>query len=182
MIEVKAADLIGAPLDWAVAAALEHQYGEGRVVKICRVEATTPAWIERENSPGSAPYFHRFSPSTDHAQGALIIEQEGIDLHQHRDVLSSTYEYSERRWNQLTALGKAVKIVCRPLRIGPTRGIQETKQPGKFHGLWMASYGYPAFGWKSDKHFISPTLLIAAMRCYVAAKLGDVLSVPAELF
>lgn len=182
MIEAKTADLIGAPLDWAVAAALEHQYGEGRVVKICRVEATTPAWIERENSPGSAPYFHRFSPSTDYDQGGQLIEQEGIDLHQHRDVLSSTYEYSERRWNQLTALGKAVKVVCRPLHIGPTRGIQETKQPGKYHGMWMASYGCPAFGWKSDKHFISPTLLIAAMRCYVAAKLGDVLSVPEELF
>lgn len=72
--------LIGAPLDWAVAAALNSVHKEDRVIKVCRNDATSPAWIERENSLGSAPYFHRFSPSTDGSQGIIIIEQEKIEI------------------------------------------------------------------------------------------------------
>lgn len=79
-MKIKTSELQGAALDWAVTAATEVQFSEYRAVKICRFEATTPAWIERENSPGSAPYFHRYSPSTDWAQGGPIIEREGIQL------------------------------------------------------------------------------------------------------
>jgi hypothetical protein len=61
---MKTSDLQGAALDWAVAVAENLQFNEGRVVKVCRQEATTPAWIERENAPGSAPHYHRYSPST----------------------------------------------------------------------------------------------------------------------
>lgn len=72
-------NLIGPALDWAVEAATEVQFKEGRIVKICRRESTTPAWIEVENSPGSSPYFHRVSTSTDWSQGGPIIERERID-------------------------------------------------------------------------------------------------------
>jgi hypothetical protein len=41
--------------------------------------------------------------------------------------------------------------------------------------FWMASRGF------SDERFYGPTPLIAAMRCYVASKLGDEVEVPEEL-
>lgn len=120
-------DLTGAALDWAVAAALNVQYKEDRVVKVCRVEATTPAWVERENAPGSAPYFQRFSPSIDWAQGGPIIEREGIDFEE-----SGTYAVIDRDRD----------------------------------GVWTAS---------GRNH------LTAAMRCFVASKIGDTVQVPENL-
>ena len=134
IVEVKTAELIGAVLDWAVAVVLEREYGEGRVVKVCRVEATFPAWIERENSPGSAPYYHRFSPSTDWSQGGPLIDKMG--------------GFELKVWLESTP---------------------ETKCEAHIHsyeGNWIV------FG---------PTPLIAAMRCLVAAKLGDTVQVPKEL-
>jgi hypothetical protein len=74
-MQIKTSELTGPALDWAVAAALYEQYEEDRVVKVCRNEPTTPAWVEVENSPGSAPHFHRFSPSTNWAHGGPIIER-----------------------------------------------------------------------------------------------------------
>ena len=35
--------------------------------------------------------------------------------------------------------------------------------------------------WQSEPHFYGPTPLIAAMRCYVASKLGDKIDIPKEL-
>jgi hypothetical protein len=43
---------------------------------------------------------------------------------------------------------------------------------------------WAAFAWRSDRDLqksIGPTPLIAAMRCYVASKLGDEVEVPDEL-
>jgi hypothetical protein len=77
---VKTTELIGAALDWAVAAALNKQWKEDRVIKVGRQEATLPAWIERENHPGSVPHYHRFSPSTDRDQCMEIIEREFIAI------------------------------------------------------------------------------------------------------
>lgn len=70
-----------------------------------------------------------YTPSTDWAQGGLIIEREGISVWQFDDVT----------W-------KAEK---------PIVGV--------------------------DCVYEAPTLLIAAMRCYVASKLGDEVEVPDEL-
>lgn len=42
-------------------------------------------------------------------------------------------------------------------------------------GVWVAGHD------NSNDEFSSPTPLIAAMRCYVAAKLGDEIEVPEEL-
>lgn len=124
---MKTAELTGAALDWAVAVALEVQFGEGRVVKVCRHEATTPAWLEMENSPGAAPRFHRFGPSTDWAQGGPIIDREKLALSQ---------------WPG-----------------SPYAHVPNKSQHGQY----------------------GATPLIAAMRCYVASKLGDDVPVPAEL-
>ena len=50
---------------------------------------------------------------------------------------------------------------------------------GKMHWFWEASWGYE----NEPGHTMvpGPTPLIAAMRCYVASKLGDEVEVPEEL-
>jgi hypothetical protein len=47
-------------------------------------------------------------------------------------------------------------------------------------GTWCASYVPDAFGLEGIS-FHGPTPLIAAMRCFVASKLGDEVEVPDEL-
>ena len=81
-MKIKTESLSGAALDWAVASALNMQYGEDRVIKIRRTydEPTAPAWIEYENSVGSAPMYHRFTPSTSWDQAGAIIQRECIGL------------------------------------------------------------------------------------------------------
>lgn len=139
-IKIPTAELSGAALDWAVAAALEIHFKEERVVKVCRAEATTPAWIEVENSPGSSPYFHRFSPSTDRNAGDPIIEREQISIARCNDLYFPN---------------------------------------GNEHGEIYEEY------WKatplSGKPIYGPTPTIAAMRCYVASKLGNEVEVPDSL-
>jgi len=50
----------------------------------------------------------------------------------------------------------------------------------KPHGYWMASYQY---NYADEKRFLTlgDTPLIAAMRCYVASKLGDEVGIPGEI-
>lgn len=137
-MKIKTAEAIGPALDWLAATALAIQCNEQRVIKIRRVEETTPAWIERENSVGSAPYYHRFSPSTDWAQGGPIIEREGISIRlEGREDMG---------WYATVGARGELAFTCLP----------------------MADAG-------------GPTPLIAAMRCYVASKLGDEVEIPEEL-
>ena len=51
-------------------------------------------------------------------------------------------------------------------------------------GIFVGPWGHAPGGiaWKSaNKKFEGPTPLIAAMRCYVASKLGDTVEIPDEL-
>lgn len=144
-MKTKTSELKGAQLDWAVAAALEVQFNEARVVVVRRNEATTPAWVERENSPGSAPHYHRFSPSTDWSQGGPIIERERITAY-------ALY---------LTGCSESGK------EVNEFREWAAHKQSGRY--------------WVSPEMFTGQTPLIAAMRCYVASRLGDEVELPDEL-
>lgn len=105
MIEVKAAELIGPALDWAVAKAVNAYDGEYK--------------------------FRPFSPSTDWAQGGPLIEKHQIDL---------CWDGSD---------GKA---------------------------MWWHAYHQDIADQQTHQ---SP--LIAVCRAIVAAKLGEVVSVPAEV-
>ena len=46
------------------------------------------------------------------------------------------------------------------------------------NGTWQANLDY---GMSDEAIYYAPTPLIAAMRCYVASKLGDTVEVPKEL-
>ncbi len=168
---IKTNELTDAALDWAVATCEGWRDWDAEDRMLC----TAPDGIT------DALFLDKKRFSTDWVIGGPIIEREGINLHQHLDVISSLYEYNDKRWADFTNRGKNVRLVCRPLAYGPGRGIRETKQPGKFHGMWLASREYPSFGWRAKDHFVSPTPLIAAMRCYVASKLGNEVAVPGDL-
>lgn len=57
-------------------------------------------------------------------------------------------------------------------------GIAVYLMPGGVGGKWRAESG---MGYKDNTLAAGPTALIAAMRCYVASKLGDEVEIPDEL-
>ena len=58
---------------------------------------------------------------------------------------------------------------------------RELIEVGRQHGEWIACINAPENGdWESTGQY-GPTPLIAAMRCYVASKLGDEVELPEEL-
>ncbi|RQR63862.1 phage protein NinX family protein [Burkholderia sp. Bp8998] len=160
-MKIKTKELKGAALDWAVSAALETQFKEARVVKICRMEATTPAWIERENSPGSAPHYHRFSPSTDRVQGFEIVEREGIS------IIRSDDDWG--RDAQGYTNNVRIPVWCAERGQQTWSESTEHQQHDAMYQFYVASLTY------------GPTALIAAMRCYVAEICGAEIELPDEL-
>ena len=92
---------------------------------------------------------------------------------------NSDYEYSTR-WSAGGPIIEREGILLRPVR----------KDGHPLNGQWLAMYDRGNTGsmvqW-SDKfwfprHYLKgPTPLVAAMRCYVASKLGDEVEIPNEL-
>lgn len=123
-MKIKTSELIGRPLDYAVAIALVGTYlqfdtvGTWRITIDGRDRALSRGWSAAQN----------FSPSTDWAEGGPIIEREIIEL---------LPMFNPKYWSARVA----------------------TKSD------WVDG----------------PTPLIAAMRCYVASKLGGEVEVPDEL-
>jgi hypothetical protein len=103
---MKTSELTGAALDWAVA----------------KCEGVLMRW--ERSTHDEAPL--EYSPSTDWAQGGVIIEREKIEVF-----------IRDEKWFAYSSLSK----------------------PEDFYG---------------------ETPLIAAMRCYVASKLGDEVEIPEE--
>lgn len=157
---MKTSELIGAALDWAVTYAQEVQFAETRIVKICRQELSSPAWIEIETDVGTYVY-QRFSPSTDWAQAGPIIEREGITIIRANDD-----------W------GKDAKGFCNNVRIPVWAAAK-----GQFNICTTTEYEShdPMFQIDEDCVTYGPTPLIAAMRCYVASKLGNEVEILEEL-
>lgn len=131
-MKIKTAELIGKPLDWAVAVA--------RCLSILALKRDGVHVDSGEEVPltGSKISVH-YTPSTDWQFGGPIIEREGISVGDpsHFDDYSSRQKYM------------AIK------------GFIED-DGGEVHGH-------------------GDTFLIAAMRCYVASKLGDEVDIPEEL-
>jgi hypothetical protein len=119
---MKANELTGAALDWAVAKC------EGYRIDLV--------------PEGS------YTPSTDWAQGGPIIEREGILL---RSIRRADHSM-DGQWLAMYDGGNTGSMV-----------------------QWVKRETWPRH------YFIGPTPLIAAMRCYVASKLGDGIEIPKEL-
>jgi hypothetical protein len=87
------------------------------------------------------------------------------------------YREEDKRFSYSTDWTQGGPIVEREgITVGPYHG-KDCQPTGVFQGY---------IGWNSEEleplfQVDGPTPLIAAMRCYVASKLGDVVSVPDEL-
>lgn len=151
MIKVKACDLTGVALDWAVAnaAGCEVQYVARPGSTSRKLWVAEPFTIACEGKePFHDKMWRSWAPSADWAQAGPIMQRENISL------------------SPPTAV------------IHVNGGNNPGWHPS---GYWNASTwhtgvsGKRAFAW----HETEP--LIAAMRCYVRSKLGDEIEVPAEL-
>ena len=116
---MKTNELIRAALNWAVAKCEGLLLPDGGNLQI----------FNKQLKAHPAKLGTLYTPSTDWAQGGLIIEREFIKVDPRKGQWEATI------WNE-------------------------------------AAIQNPAYG---------PTPLIAAMRCYVASKLGDTVEVPPEL-
>ena len=121
-MKIKTNELIGRPLDWAVAVCQNVELDENN----------DPIWFDDRG------WLVRYSPSTNWDQGGPIIEREFIEL---RSITGFSGEWEAWKW------------------------VDE-----KMDYLIVGKRGA-----------YCKTPLIAAMRCYVAFKLGDEVEVPDEL-
>ena len=127
---MKTSELTGSQLDWAAAKA------EG-----LKVASNTPAGTYTQERGW-------FAPTTDWAQGGLIIEREFI----------ATFSVEDRPFK-----GKWAADQYRHQQ-------SSTDEDGdSLYSFYLGSLQY------------GPTPLIAAMRCFVASKLGDEVEIPEEL-
>jgi hypothetical protein len=171
MTKVTTKDLTGIALDWAVATCEGYILTTDGISHLVEKEGR----LSLLGPATSAGKPCGYSPSSYWAQGGLIIEREGIDIHQVKHHPFHTYAYSETT----KARFPDGEVSATP---GGTRFIKVPRTPGVNDGKWTArmSVDHHPFGWKKDD-FMSDTALSAAMRCYVAKKLGDYLDVPSEL-
>lgn len=120
-----------------------------------------------------------------HALDWAVAKCEGFDLLSH-DAADEWVDCGDGRyspsfnWAQGGPIIEREKINLRAIR----------KEGHPMDGLWLAAYDHGNTGslvqwvkredWK--RHYLSgPTPLVAAMRCFVASKLGDEVAVPEEL-
>jgi hypothetical protein len=169
--KVTTKDLTGIALDWAVATCEGYILTTDGISHLVEKEGALS--ILGPTTSGGRPC--GYSPSSYWAQGGLIIDREGIDIHQVKKRPFQTFAYSE----STKARYPEGEISATP---SGARFIRVPRTPGPNDGKWTArmSVDHHPFGWKKDD-FMSETALKAAMRCYVASKLGDSLEVPAEL-
>ncbi|TAL65831.1 MAG: DUF2591 domain-containing protein [Burkholderiaceae bacterium] len=160
-------DLVDAALDWAVIVAEHGSYDPNKPEHVAHFLECRSGHPMHQQA--------RYSERWDHA--GPIIAREGIDFHQIKHHPYGIYEYRADR----AALPGAV-VVARPMLQGPGRWVRVPKPPGPNEGKWLArmAVDHHPFGW-SKNDFMSPTPLIAAMRCYVASKFGESVQVPEEL-
>lgn len=158
-MKIKTSDLIGSALDWAVAKCLGAQFalvmGRGAVIE------TNGIWI------ADRPYvlLSDWNTWADKCDGAPFDSIVGV-------------------WRPSINWSQGGPIIERE-HINTVRGNDLYFPKGNEEGdhyepLWLASTTNRIGISVHNMH--GPTPLIAAMRCYVASKLGDEIEVPKELF
>lgn len=125
-MKIKSSELIGPPLEWAVAKCEGHHD------------------YRFDGKHGRISTGRHFDPTTDWSQGGPIIEREHI------------------RWNEVGGQFYA--------------WTPDHEWYDPLHEPMLDDLGV---SWRAVQY--GPTLLVAAMRCYVTAKLGDEVNIPEEL-
>jgi len=166
MTTIKTKDLTGAALDWAVAKA---HFTDGRAI--------LPHFghsVVVETGPGSGFQF-RFYPSVNPNDAWPIIESEGISI---RKIVTPPFAVFEKRHYDASKGDE----IFRPDGFNRDM-VRRPNPPHKHEGWWLAKMPIGTGSndsWRLE-HSLSPTSLIAGMRCYVATELGDEVDVPDEL-
>lgn len=113
--------------------------------------------------------------SADPAQAWPIIEREGISI---RKIVTPPFAvFATRHYDA----SKGDEIF-RPNDYNHDM-VRRLNPPHKYEGWWLAKMpiGTGSNDSWSTEHFLSPTSLVATMRCFVASKLGQEIEVPANL-
>jgi len=154
MSTIKTSDLTGAALDWAVAKACGLIDAE---VLIRRAKSKAVVIDVESKTLFDMRFGRDWRPSHAGEQGGPIIEREGIATRKH---------------------GSGIWYAMAQADVGDG-------QRSDWHEFtWRNPHHYPDYpheAYKRRQRFSGPTALIAAMRCYVASKLGPEVEVPQEL-
>lgn len=155
MITIKVNELTGVALDWAVAKAEK---------KLGIVIEQKPGWPLRIRIqwPEEPEKSNLFSPTHNWSQGGPIIEREKITLIRCDD------EYAKDAKGYTTN----TRIPVWAAEHGGQHSAQSFYEGESYDPQYEISEADCMYG---------PTPLIAAMRCYVASKLGQEIDVPDEL-
>jgi hypothetical protein len=166
-MKIKTADLEKKALDWAVAICEGYQ-----PVYPAPEKASSLLFRPRE----AVVSLNDLQYSTDWKLYGQIITREGIDTRQIKRKPYAIFEqrhFDASKGDEIVRLpGYKCDMVRRPVK------------PGKYDGKWMAQMSDSSstiVSWKIDRDFLSDTPIIAAMRCYVASKLGLEVEIPNEL-
>ena len=149
---MKVNELEGPALDWAVAKADQPVYSDKHL--IAQLTAGTD---------GIGNHYEAYSPSTNWEQAGILIDREGIT------VIRCEDDYGRDRQGFTTS--KRIPVW------GAALGQHRIEQ---FYGSQGDNWG-ALYSIDEDEVIQGPTALIAAMRCYVASKLGEDVDVPEEL-
>ena len=105
-----------------------------------------------------------------------VAKCEGIGLGP-RGLVVYYHEGEPAMWQPSTDPSQAYPIIFREyITVGPYHGYD-----GQPTGVYQAYIGWCNETMESRFQVDGPTPLVAAMRCYVASKLGDEVDVPEEL-
>ena len=166
---MKTSELTGAALDWAVA---KCEGTLGVRPSTCR---NCQHHEERAITDSSEHICHLSFMSwtgggyvDDTPFGDGISVEYGV--HQNCPIDTNTASPYSTDWSQGGPIIEEERIFLKPSKLSPTTSKRIS---------WGAHGFYGNTGQKVHRH--GPTPLIAAMRCYVASKLGDDVDVPEEL-
>ena len=151
---MRTSELIGPALDWAVARCEDVVFDEIERSKGGHVYL----WLEREYPDDCRPLYQ---PSTDWSLAGPIIEREDIV------ILGPSDDW-----------GTDERGYCNNQRIKVWAAVIE---PGRQQAWTFLESESPVYSYDTEEVITGPTPLIAAMRCYIASKLGDDIDIPAEL-
>lgn len=151
-MKLKTAELTEAALDWAVARAWQPVYSDRALI------AGLAAGYDDVGN-----YHEAYSPSTNWAQGGLIIERESISVIRCDD----NYEVDAKGY-------------CASKRIPVWAAAKGQQCSGDIYGPQGDDWG-TVYQLDTSECVTGVTPLIAAMRCYVTNKLGKEVDVPDEL-
>ena len=167
-MKLKTSELTGAALDWAAAVA------EGRHVVVLTVAEQEARWfedVEPEKLEKARADFDTYIRGTLNPEIRLLGD-EGYKRYPTHQEAPMPYGAGIPRFQYSTSWLQVGPIIEREritLRVNTTPGSR-----------WVAFLDSAAIGHYPHRQH-GPTPLIAAMRCYVASKLGDEVEIPEEL-